>query len=142
LATVVVIALARSEATKAATLPTSASVGSRRILLRQDVARSELTRLDPAPVEVRVAASPLAAPGLLAGALRDLRTASPQLLVLVRTVDTSAAVAEVASGRADVALVDGITAPDNPVALTDAGLRSSTALVDRRSSSPCRAVIR
>jgi DNA-binding transcriptional LysR family regulator len=36
----------------------------------------------------------------------------------------------VAAGRVDVALVDGITAPDNPLALADAGLLSSTALLE------------
>ena len=38
--------------------------------------------------------------------------------------------AAVASGHADVALVDGITAPDNPLAFADAGLLQSIALVE------------
>jgi DNA-binding transcriptional LysR family regulator len=52
------------------------------------------------------------------------------LRINVRTVVPKDAVEEVASGRADVALVDGITAPDNPLALAEAGLLSSTALVE------------
>lgn len=101
-----------------------------RILLRLEVARSELTHLDQGPVEIRVAVCPLAAPGVLAAALRELRAANPRLQVTVRSVDARAAVADVASGRVDVALVDGITAPDNPLALADAGLLSSRALVE------------
>jgi DNA-binding transcriptional LysR family regulator len=101
-----------------------------RVLLRLDVARSELARLDPEPGEVRVAVCPLAATALLASALRELRTTNPALRVKVRTVDPAGAVSEVASGRADVVLVDGITAPDNPLALADAGLLSATALVE------------
>jgi DNA-binding transcriptional LysR family regulator len=101
-----------------------------RILLRVDVARSELARLDNEPGELRVAVCPLAAPTLLASALRELRASQSSLRVTVRSVDADGAAAEVASGRADVALVDGITAPDNPLALADAGLLLSTALVE------------
>jgi DNA-binding transcriptional LysR family regulator len=101
-----------------------------RILLRLEVARSELTHLDQGPVEIRVAVCPLAAPELLAAALRELRATNPRLQVTVRSVDRRAAVADVASGRVDVALVDGIGAPDNPLALADAGLLSSRALVE------------
>src|SRR5262245_45822880 len=71
-----------------------------RILLRVDVARSELVHLDAGTVVVRVVACPLAAPGLLATALTGLRATRPALGVPVRTVDASDAVAEVAAGRA------------------------------------------
>jgi DNA-binding transcriptional LysR family regulator len=101
-----------------------------RILLRVDVARSELARLDQQPAELRIAVCPLAAPGLLASALRQLRVGHSSLRVTIRSVDAGTAVAEIASGRVDVALVDGITAPDNPLALADPGLLSSTALVE------------
>jgi len=101
-----------------------------RILLRVDVARSELAHLAQAPVELRVGVCPLAVPGLVAAALRELRVEQPTVRVTIRSIDASSAVAEVAAGTLDVALVDGITAPDNPLALADAGLLASSALVE------------
>jgi DNA-binding transcriptional LysR family regulator len=99
-----------------------------RILLRLDVARSELSSLGDVSGEVRVGACPLAAPGLLAAGLRDLRAANPRLRVAVRSADPQSAVADVASGAVDAALADGITAPNEPLQLADAGLLSSTAM--------------
>jgi DNA-binding transcriptional LysR family regulator len=108
-----------------------------RILLRLDVARSELSSLDGESGEVAVAACPLAAPGLLAAALRDLRAESPLLQVTVRTADPRSAVADVASGAVDAALADGITAPGEPLHLADAGLLASVAI----SQTPLVAVL-
>lgn len=101
-----------------------------RILLRLDVARSELSSLGHASGEVRVGACPLAAPGLLAAALRDLRSANPLLRVTVQSADPRSAVAQVAAGAVDAALADGITAPNEPLLLTDAGLLSATAMAE------------
>jgi DNA-binding transcriptional LysR family regulator len=101
-----------------------------RILLRVDVARSELARLDQQPLEVRVAVCPLAAPQLVAAALRELRARTPSLNVHVRTVERGRAVVEVSTGVVDVAVVDGMVAPFNPLALADAGLLLSTPLVE------------
>jgi DNA-binding transcriptional LysR family regulator len=101
-----------------------------RIMLRLDVARSELSRLSDASGEVRVGACPLAAPELLAAALRDLRAGTPLLRVRVRPADPRSAVADVASGAVDAALADGITAPGEPLHLADAGLLSSTPMAE------------
>jgi DNA-binding transcriptional LysR family regulator len=101
-----------------------------RILLRLDVARSELSHFGHDAAELHVAVSPLAAPGLLAIAIRDLRSSDPRLQVRIRLLDAGAAVAEVASGTADVALVDGIASPNEPLHLADAGLLASTALAE------------
>jgi len=101
-----------------------------RVLLRLDVARSELSHLGNEPMEVRVAACPLAAPQLLAAALREVRSIDPRLRVTVRSADPRAAVAEVASGAVDAALVDGIAAPNEPLHLADAGLLSSAAMAE------------
>ena len=68
-----------------------------RILLRVDVARSELAKLDDVPPALVVAACPLAAPGLLASALRELRSTAPSMKVTVRSIDPASAAAEVAS---------------------------------------------
>src|SRR5579871_828479 len=101
-----------------------------RVLLRVDVARSELARLDQQPLEVRIAVCPLAAPQLVAAALRDLRLRAPSLRIHIRTVEPTHAVAEVSSGAVDAAVVDGVVAPYNPLALADAGLLLSTPLVE------------
>jgi DNA-binding transcriptional LysR family regulator len=101
-----------------------------RILLRLDVARSELSNLRDEPHGVRIAVCPLAAPKLLAVALRQVRSNDPRLRVTVRSLDPRSAVAEVASGAVDAALVDGITAPNEPLHLADAGLLSSAAMAE------------
>jgi DNA-binding transcriptional LysR family regulator len=103
-----------------------------RILLRVDVARSELDHLDPTPRKVVVAVCPLAAPVLLASALRELRSAAPSLQVTVRTTDPASAAAEVATGTADLALVDGVAGPSEPLDIADAGLFSSVVLTETR----------
>jgi DNA-binding transcriptional LysR family regulator len=101
-----------------------------RILLRLDVARSELSHFGHDTAELHVAVSPLAAPGLLATALGELRSTDPRLQVKVRLLDARLAVAELASGSVDVALVDGIAAPNEPLHLADAGLLASTAMAE------------
>lgn len=101
-----------------------------RIMLRLDVARSELSSLDDAGGEVRVGACPLAAPDLLAAALAGLRAGNPLLRVTVRQGDPRSAVADVASGAADAALVDGITGPGEPLHHADAGLLASTPMAE------------
>jgi DNA-binding transcriptional LysR family regulator len=101
-----------------------------RILLRLDVARSELVDRGEFRSDLRVAVCPLAAPDLLAEALRALRRDNPVLQIAVRSTDATAAVGAVAAGQVDAALVDGITAADSPLALADAGLLASAALVE------------
>jgi DNA-binding transcriptional LysR family regulator len=101
-----------------------------RIMLRLDVARSELTSLGDASGEVCLGACSLASPDLLAAALRDLRAANPLLRVTVRPADPRSAVADVASGAVDAALADGITGPGEPLHLADAGLLSSTPMAE------------
>jgi DNA-binding transcriptional LysR family regulator len=101
-----------------------------RIMLRLDVARSELSSLGDESGTVRVGVCPVAAPGVLAAGLRDLRAAYPLLRVAVCAVSPGSAVAEVATGTVDAALADGITAPNEPLHLADAGLLSSTAMAE------------
>lgn len=97
-----------------------------RIVLRVDVARSELARAEADPTVVRVAASPLAAPRVLAAALRDLRAAAPVVGVVVEAVGPTDAVSHLATGRVDVAVVDGVVAPDSPLSLVEAGMLTAT----------------
>lgn len=102
-----------------------------RIMLRIDAARSELAQLDPGSGHLAIGVCPLAAPDVLARALRRVRARRPALRVTVRSLDAARALSEVAAGDVDLALVDGFTAPGNPLGLGDAGLLLSTALVER-----------
>ncbi|HTW07159.1 MAG TPA: LysR family transcriptional regulator [Acidimicrobiales bacterium] len=95
------------------------------VLLRLDVARSELARYRAGRSEVRVAATPLATPRVLARALRRLRSTQPELKVSARTTTNAAALEAVATGAVDAALVNGIVGPNEPLHLADAGLLSS-----------------
>jgi DNA-binding transcriptional LysR family regulator len=99
-----------------------------RILLRLDVARSELSHLSAAPSELRVEATPLAGARFLARAIRDVQALDPSVRVTVRTAGPADAVAALAAGEADAALVDGVVGPNEPLHLTDAGLLLSTAI--------------
>jgi DNA-binding transcriptional LysR family regulator len=99
-----------------------------RIVLRVDVARTELTHGSVEPVHVRVAASPLAAPTRLAAALRAMRAAAPATAVTVEAVGPDDAVHLLAGGRVDLAVVDGVVAPDSPLALVEAGMFTATML--------------
>jgi DNA-binding transcriptional LysR family regulator len=101
-----------------------------RVLLRLDVARSELRHLSEEAAEVRVVACPLASPELLVGALRELRSSNPLLRITVRTADAARAVAEVASGLVDAALVDGVSGPSEPIHIVDPGLLLSTPIAE------------
>jgi DNA-binding transcriptional LysR family regulator len=63
-----------------------------RVVLRIDVARSELSHLGPEPSEVRLAVCPLAGPELVADALREVRSVDPAVHVTVSTLDAASAV--------------------------------------------------
>jgi DNA-binding transcriptional LysR family regulator len=103
-----------------------------RILVRLDVAISELGTLSQEPSRLRVVASPLAGGHLLSVALREVRAVDPSLRVTVQTVDPAVAVGALASGKADAALVDGVVGPHEPLHIADAGLLSSVALREDR----------
>ncbi|MEV4949699.1 LysR family transcriptional regulator [Streptomyces sp. NPDC053755] len=83
------------------------------LLLRLDAARADVTRLSGRPGEaLTVAVSPLAAhPRALA--------ALPATGVTVRTLPRDAVPAAVATGEADIGLVDGLAAPSDPLRLPD-----------------------
>jgi DNA-binding transcriptional LysR family regulator len=95
------------------------------VVMRLDVALGELAVTDDAPAEIRLALTPLADSRRVARALRFLRSGSPRIQLRLATNSATAAVAAVASGEIDLAVVDGITAPGSPLALADAGLLRS-----------------
>ncbi|SDI23526.1 DNA-binding transcriptional regulator, LysR family [Actinokineospora alba] len=96
------------------------------LLLRLEAARADLARLSSvAADEVTVAMSPLAAPPSLAAAAHALRG------LTVRVVGREEAIASVARGTADVALVDGMAAPSDPLHLTDISPLTTRAVVEQ-----------
>jgi DNA-binding transcriptional LysR family regulator len=101
-----------------------------RILLRMDVVRSELTRMKGTGQELRIDACPLAVPDVLATALSQLRRDRPSLQIAVRSAVAGSAVSRLATGATDVAVIDGITAPETPLAPTEPGLFSTTGLTE------------
>ena len=100
------------------------------ILLRLDVAHSELSLADDTPTSIRVTMTPLAPSSRVAAALREMRSASPTLAISVVVTDATEAARAVADGRADLAVVDGVVAPGNPLAIADAGLLASFWIVE------------
>jgi DNA-binding transcriptional LysR family regulator len=101
-----------------------------RILLRLDVAQQELEHLGRTALQLRVAACPLAGPHLLAAALRDLRAVNPALQVTVTALSSPRAIEALAGGEVDLAMVDGVTAPGNPLELVEAGLMRAAPLAE------------
>ena len=95
------------------------------VVLRIDVATTELAAIDDETAEVRVAMTPLADSRHIARALRSVRSASTGARMRMATCSASVALARVASGECDLALVDGIVASSSPLVLAEAGLLRS-----------------
>ena len=100
------------------------------ILLRVDVAQSELAMFADEPQQLCLTMTPLSAVGRVATALRAARAASPALRITITTTSATLAATSVAEGRADMAIVDGVVAPGNPLAVSDAGLLASFAVLE------------
>jgi DNA-binding transcriptional LysR family regulator len=80
---------------------TQSALSQQVVLLRLDVAHSELARYRLGPSAVRVAVAPLATPQLLAAALRMVRSSRPELKVAVTSLEATAALGAVATGAVD-----------------------------------------
>ncbi|WP_157247289.1 LysR family transcriptional regulator [Nonomuraea typhae] len=92
------------------------------LLLRIEAARADVRRAAAAPAHrLTVAASPLAVTPVVAGRLARARAAQPRLHVELTTAGRDGAATEVAAGRAELGLADGITAPSDPLRLPDTG---------------------
>lgn len=87
------------------------------ILLRLDAARADVTRMTKTPAAtLAIGVTPLAgATAILATALADLRNHMPRLEITVRTVTRRQIAIATARGELDLALTDGLTAPDDPL---------------------------
>jgi DNA-binding transcriptional LysR family regulator len=94
------------------------------VLLRLEVARSELALLDGAG-PVRLSASPLADGPAVTSTLALVRARHPGAQISLTTIAGHDALAAVAAGEVDAAFVDGFAAPEEALHLADAGLLSA-----------------
>ncbi|WP_037607256.1 LysR family transcriptional regulator [Streptacidiphilus rugosus] len=102
------------------------------ILLRLDAARADVARLGrSARGRLRLAVTALAVPEGTARALALTRRELPRADIAVAVLGRAAAVAAVASGEADVAVVDGLAAPSDPLALPASAPVSATRIAER-----------
>ena len=87
------------------------------ILLRLDAARADVTRMKPTPAAIlTVGATPLAgAAAVLAPALAELGRRMPRLRTTVTTGTRADIAMAVARGDIDLGLIDGLTAPGDPI---------------------------
>ncbi|GAA0614262.1 LysR family transcriptional regulator [Streptomyces crystallinus] len=92
------------------------------LLLRLDAARADIARLRAAPpTRLTLACTPAALTPSLAAALARVRRGAPGLAAGVRVLGPDAVVRAVLTGEADLGLVDGAAAPNDPLPLPDAG---------------------
>ncbi len=102
---------------------------ARPLLLRLDAARADLARLrDVRPARLAVDCGPAALTPAWAGALARIRQALPGLAVTIRIRGREAVLRAVLTGDADLALVDGVTAPSDPLPLPDTGTLTTLAV--------------
>jgi DNA-binding transcriptional LysR family regulator len=101
------------------------------ILLRLQVARSELAQLDARSAPVRLSASPLADGRAVTAAIAAIQVAPAGEGVSLTTLSSHNAVTAVASGEVHAAFVDGFAAPDEPLHLADAGLLNARFVSER-----------
>ncbi|WP_433615030.1 LysR family transcriptional regulator [Dactylosporangium sp. CA-139114] len=100
------------------------------ILLRLAAARADVVRLaGPPPAAVVLGATPLS--GLDAAAVVRVRRAMPRVTFTLHVAGAAAVATGVAVGELDLGLVDGVTAPSDPLPLPDTG-RLTTAPVAER----------
>ncbi|WP_279338905.1 LysR family transcriptional regulator [Sphaerisporangium perillae] len=101
------------------------------ILLRLDAARADVAAVagEP-PGRLTVGASPLAVPHRLAGALARMRRTTPNLDLTLRVAGRQAIVAAVMAGELHLALVDGVTAPSDPLHLSDLGALTTMGIAE------------
>jgi DNA-binding transcriptional LysR family regulator len=91
------------------------------ILVRLSAARADVTRAVAPPGRLVVGLTPLAWSSRLSGALTRIRAESARLRSRVLVADRDRIVAASATGEIDIALVDGFTAPNDPLPLPVAG---------------------
>ncbi|MFC4064170.1 LysR family transcriptional regulator [Actinoplanes subglobosus] len=91
------------------------------LLARLAAARADVTRAAAPPGRLIVGLTPLAWSRRISGALATIRAESARLSSRVLVADRERIVAAAVTGEIDVALVDGFTAPNDPLPLPQSG---------------------
>jgi DNA-binding transcriptional LysR family regulator len=101
------------------------------LLLRLDAARADIARLhDTQPTRLTLAHTPAALGPAIAQGLARLHGAGHPLDLEVRVLGRTAVVEQLLTGGADVSLVDGATAPSDPLPLPDLGPTTTLAAAE------------
>ena len=98
------------------------------LLVRLEAARADVTRAIAPPGRLTVGLTPLAWSDPVAGALAAVRAAAARLRTRVRVADRDRIIEAVATGEIDLGLVDGFTAPNDPLRLPEPGAGGPRAL--------------
>ncbi|MEV8014825.1 LysR family transcriptional regulator [Streptomyces sp. NPDC086554] len=102
------------------------------LLLRLDAARADIARLTAAPAaRIVIGVSPLALTPQLTRPLADIRRTQPLWDMTVRVLSREVITRQVATADLDIGLVDGMTAPNDPLHLPDIGPLTATAVTEQ-----------
>ncbi|GAA1515072.1 hypothetical protein GCM10009827_032320 [Dactylosporangium maewongense] len=101
------------------------------ILLRLSAARADVIRLSGQPAAtVVLGATPFAGSARAAAVLAEVQRAMPRVRFTLLLAGRDAVATGVATGTLDVGLVDGVTAPSDPLPLPDAGQLAASVLAE------------
>ncbi|MFD5461734.1 LysR family transcriptional regulator [Kitasatospora sp. NPDC127059] len=102
------------------------------LLVRLEAARADVARLADAPsARLVLGATPLAVGATLGRALGEVRRVYPQVEPVVRVLAQDVLPARVATGEVDLALIDGLAAPSDPLPLPEVGPLTTVAVDER-----------
>ncbi|MFJ6139027.1 LysR family transcriptional regulator [Kitasatospora sp. NPDC092286] len=102
------------------------------LLVRLDAARADVARLAGAPsARLVLGTTPLAMGAALGSALAEVRRVYPRVDLVVRVLSQGALPAQVATGEVDLALIDGLAAPSDPLPLPDVGPLATVAVAEQ-----------
>ncbi|SOB84719.1 LysR family transcriptional regulator [Streptomyces sp. 1331.2] len=102
------------------------------LLVRLEAARADVARLAGAPsARLVLGATPLAVGATLGRVLGEVRRAYPRTQPVVRVLAQDVLPAQVATGEVDLALVDGLAAPSDPLPLPEVGPLRTVAVDER-----------
>ncbi|MBO1416935.1 LysR family transcriptional regulator [Streptomyces sp. FH025] len=102
------------------------------LLVRMEAARADVARLAGAPsARLVLGATPLAVGEVLGRALGEVRRAYPRVEPVVRVLAQDVLPAQVATGEVDLALIDGLAAPSDPLPLPEVGPLTTVAVDER-----------
>jgi DNA-binding transcriptional LysR family regulator len=101
------------------------------ILLRMSAARADVARLSgEPPASVVLGATPFAGSARAAAVLTAVRAAMPRVRFTLLLAGRDAVATGVATGSLDLGLIDGVTAPSDPLPLPDAGQLAAFVLAE------------